>query len=334
MKKSKGLVSVIVPIYKVEKYLRKCIDSILEQTYRNLEIILVDDGSPDDCGRICDEYAEKDPRIKVIHKENGGLSDARNWGIEKAAGDYIAFVDSDDWIKADMIEYLLHGISEYHADIAVCNLYYVSQYKYTVKNYSEDKTYTAKDMLFELFDDKIDNYAWNKLYKRELWSDVRYPVGKNFEDILTIYKVLEKAKNIVVLKEPKYYYLLRDDSISGRRDFKNRLHIYQAVCDRYEDAVQRHPEYKEALVRRVRLWYCHELSYNVVKYKEDRYANLVLLKLLSEFVAKYKKDILSNGDLNYLERKKIKAFSLGTIKGCKKVMFYHRINKFINRENK
>ena len=171
----KDLISVIVPVYKVEKYLEKCIESVLKQTYTNLQIILVDDGSPDNCGKICDEYAKKDSRIEVIHKINGGLSDARNVGINRANGRYIGFVDSDDYIKEDMYEKLINLIKEYDADISICNLYDVIDGKEYVRNKDNGiHEYSRIDILKEILLDKnIQSYAWNKLYKKELFDEIK-----------------------------------------------------------------------------------------------------------------------------------------------------------------
>lgn len=209
------LISIIIPVYKVEKYLEKCIESVLKQTYTNLQIILVDDGSPDNCGKICDEYAKKDSRIEVIHKVNGGLSYARNVGISKAKGRYIGFVDSDDYIKEDMYEILLNLIKEYDADVSICNLYDVIDGKEYIRNKENGiQEYSRLDILKEvLLDKNIQNYAWNKLYKKELFDEIKYPIGKKYEDIGTTFYVFEKCNKIVVTSEPEYYYLKRSDSL-------------------------------------------------------------------------------------------------------------------------
>ena len=321
------LITVIVPIYNVEIYLRKCLDSILTQTYKNLEIILVDDGSPDNCGAICDEYAANDLRIKVIHKVNGGLSDARNAALDIMSGDYVGFVDSDDWIEPDMFEYLLEGINRFSASISICNVINATQYRYTYPNIEKDIIYTSDNALLELFFDRMENYAWNKLYAAALWKDVRFPVGKNFEDILTIYKTFEKASEIAVLKEAKYYYRIRPDSISGGRDFKNRLHMYQAICDRYRDVAPRMPQYRAPLFRRVRNYYCHELSNSIVYNLEYRELNMELLQILAPFVAENKEDIYKILNIKGLERKKFDSFAEGTLEGCKKTLHYHSLMK-------
>ena len=225
-------VSIIVPIYKVEKYLEKCIDSILNQTYKNLEIILVDDGSPDKCPKICDDYAKKDERIKVIHKKNGGLSDARNFGINIATGDYISFIDSDDFISNDYVEYLLNLIVKYDADMSVIlplKFKEESKIKINQKN-AKIKVYSAyKALEVMLYQKEFDNAAWGKLYSRKIIKGIEFPKGKLYEDIGTTYKYILKSNKVVYSNAIKYFYLQRNDSIMGS-DFKSKEldYIYQA----------------------------------------------------------------------------------------------------------
>ena len=321
------LITIIVPVYNVEAYLAECVDSILAQTHRNLEILLVDDGSPDRCPQICDEYAQKDSRIRVIHKPNGGLSDARNAALEVARGEYIAFIDSDDWIAPDMMEYLLHGITGYRASIACCEVTNVYTYRMEYKNLDSDRVYTAEVALNELFFDRMENYACNKLFKAELWKDVRFPVGRNFEDILTIYKTFERADRISVLREPKYFYRIRTDSLSGSRDFKNRLHIYGAVVARYEEAAPRMPKYRAPLFRRVRNYYISELSRAVVNDPAHLEENMQLVALLAPFVAKHKDEIADELHFQKWERQKMDAFAEGTVDGCRRALKYHEQNE-------
>lgn len=230
------LISVIIPVYKVEDFLNRCVDSILDQTYENLEIILVDDGSPDRCGVICDEYAKKDDRIKVIHKENGGLSDARNVGIEAATGDYITFLDSDDWVHMNYLKVLHSLLKSKNADISVCNF---------VKIYSENiPPNTGNAIIYEYSNiDALNQLsgefyvqmvvAWGKLYKTDLFNDIRFPVGKIHEDEFTTYKLLYKAYKVVFTTEPLLYYWQRQDSIMGSGfKIKNRLHAIEAYGER------------------------------------------------------------------------------------------------------
>ena len=231
----KYLISIIIPVYKVEKYLEKCIESVLKQTYTNLQVILVDDGSPDNCGKICDEYAKKDSRIEVIHKVNGGLSDARNVGIAKAKGKYIGFVDSDDYIKEDMYEILINLIKEYDADVSICNLYDVIEGKEYIRNKENGiKEYNRIDILKEvLLDKNIQSYAWNKLYKKELFNEIKYPIGKKYEDIGTTFYIFEKCNKVVVTSEPEYYYLKRADSLVNNVTESTVLDYTEIIIQRY-----------------------------------------------------------------------------------------------------
>lgn len=229
------LISIIIPVYKVEKYLEKCIESVLKQTYTNLQIILVDDGSPDNCGKICDEYAKKDSRIEVIHKANGGLSDVRNVGISKAKGRYIGFVDSDDYIKEDMYEILLNLIKKYDADVSICNLYDVIDGNECIRNKENGiREYSRLDILKEvLLDKNIQSYAWNKLYEKELFDEIKYPIGKKYEDIGTTFYVFEKCNKIVVTSEPEYYYLKRSDSLVNNVTESTVLDYTEIIIQRY-----------------------------------------------------------------------------------------------------
>ena len=221
-----ALVSVIVPIYGVEQYLERCIKSIQNQTYNNLEILLVDDGSPDNCGEICDKYAEKDSRIRVIHKQNGGLSDARNAGIEVASGEYYFLLDSDDWIHKQTIEIMMRMITDNNCDLAICGY----QYAYEGKEYADKKlnltdvlgqykkvnSYRAQEIYFTNPDKRLEyTVAWNKIYHKDLFKNIRYPKGKVHEDEFTTFKLLHEAGNIGIIKEPLYYYFVRNDSIMG-----------------------------------------------------------------------------------------------------------------------
>lgn len=235
------VISIIVPIYKVEKYLEKCIDSIINQDYKNLEIILVDDGSPDRCHQICDEYAQKDSRIKVIHKENGGLSDARNAGIKVATGEYIAFIDSDDYVTENYISTLLYTIKKYDADISACN--YIKLYeglgieKVEPKT-NEDLVMTNIEAMKDLFTlpSNSDVVAWNKLYKTSLFTqnNIEFPKGKLHEDNFTTYKLYYYSNKVVFTNVPCYYYLQRKDSIMGKKFNIKRLDILLALKETEE----------------------------------------------------------------------------------------------------
>ncbi|PPL00253.1 glycosyltransferase family 2 protein [Parapedobacter indicus] len=208
------LISVIVPVYKVEDYLERCVDSILIQTYRNLEIILVDDGSPDNCPIICDEYTRKDNRIRVIHRENGGLSEARNSGLDVAKGEFISFVDSDDAVHPQFIESLYKGIVQTGSDFAVCGFQSFSEESEIKTDFSSHEVYSyaGTDLLNGSYNIEYI-VAWNKLYKKEIWQNLRYPKGKYHEDEFVFHLVFYSAKKICRIKLPLYYYFRRENSI-------------------------------------------------------------------------------------------------------------------------
>lgn len=219
MNKIKPLVSIIVPCYNVEQYLPKCIDSILSQTYRNLEIWLVDDGSPDNCGTICDEYAQKDARIKVIHQQNRGLSDARNAALDVMTGEYVVYIDSDDYISPTHVEGLYHLIEKYSAQVAVNSFcaFMENTEPYPAKKSNRDIVLEPGTKAVEamFYQEMFDTAACGKIYEAGLFDDVRYPSGLLFEDLPTTYRLLLKAEKVVFNEEQSYFYLLRSNSIEG-----------------------------------------------------------------------------------------------------------------------
>ena len=213
------LISVIVPVYKVEQYIRKCVDSIVNQTYSNLEIFLVDDGSPDKCGEICDEYAKVDGRIQVIHKGNGGLSDARNIAIDRAKGDYIMLVDSDDWLERGACEFLVETIQQQQSDLVCFGIAGVLP-SGKIKKYIKTETatlLTPSEAIGYLltYGGGVGNFAVNKIYSRTLFEGIRYPKGKLYEDNGTTYKLFHQENRIYVTDQVLYNYLLRPGSISA-----------------------------------------------------------------------------------------------------------------------
>ena len=238
------LISVIVPIYNVEPYLSKCIDSIRNSTLQDMEIILVDDGSPDRCGQICDEYAAIDSRIRVIHKENGGISSARNVGLDIARGELIGFVDSDDWIEPDMYEFQYKNLMKEDADISVCGVY--EQRGNTESALGDTSLYAVVSghdaIQIYLKDIVLGNATWNKLYRRKMFSQVRFPVGRIFEDSFIMPGLIDSASRVVYDLTPKYHYLRRAGSLSAQhyrpelRDYVDAFKtIYSYVGQRYPD---------------------------------------------------------------------------------------------------
>ena len=229
------LISIIIPIYKVEDYLCRCVDSIINQTYQNLEIILVDDGSPDKCPQICDEYAQKDSRIKVIHKENGGLSDARNAGMEVATGDYISYIDSDDWVSLDFFEVLIENAIQNDSDVIECSVVKVYENSEVCMNEEDEsvQNFNTEDALQELIGEKnFRQHVWNKLYKTEIVKDILFPVGKLNEDEFWTYKIFGNAKTVTRIHKTMYFYFQRGDSIMGKQYSLSRLDVLEALSER------------------------------------------------------------------------------------------------------
>lgn len=261
------LISVIVPVYKVEKYLDECVQSILNQSYNDLEIILVDDGSPDNCPQMCDTWAARDKRIKVIHKPNGGLSSARNAGLDICTGEYIAFVDSDDWIKPNMIESMLDVIERENADICACKI--LSCYPDRKVSWGGD-VYTVGDseaMLDRLYSDSIFPVCtWNKLYRKELWKDFRFPVGKICEDAFTTYLLLHKAKKIVQITEALYCYRIRSESIMTSAFSKRSMDEEEAWRHNYEFIKENYPR----LYRKAFSFYLQSVNVLIHRIKEEQ----------------------------------------------------------------
>ncbi len=225
IKNSEVLISIIMPIYKAEDYLNNSITSILNQTLENFELILVDDGSPDNSGKICDELALNDNRIKVIHKENGGASTARNAGLDIAQGEFIAFVDSDDWIEPNMFETLFNLAKEHNADISQCN--YIKVENEDEKIINDDKeiiiSFNNIESLNNLYNEMYVSTVvlWNKIYKKSLFNKIRFPNMRIFEDEAIMYKLLFESKKLVYTNKKLYYYRNTPDSIMDAKFDKN-----------------------------------------------------------------------------------------------------------------
>lgn len=319
-----GLISIIVPVYKVEKYIHKCIESIIQQTYKRLEIILVDDGSPDNCGQICDEYAQLDKRIKVIHKKNGGQSEARNIGLDIAKGEYIGFVDSDDYIEKNMFEILHKNMIKFDADISITNIVTVQKAKKEImENYDSIKIYDKNNIMRALLNNNITNYIYNKLYKKDLWKDIRFPVGRILEDMDVMYRILEKTNRIVCTNKTAYYYLIREDSSIAKVNVKVTEDLKETVNKRYQYLKERHPELLDILIP-IRLYNimqyhdnlatCGETTiYNSVEYNEE-------YEFYRQNFKKYKRELCK-------ERKIRKKFEFFLLFKNKKIFYNYSIIK-------
>ena len=277
------LISVIVPVYKVENFLKRCVDSIINQTYRNLEIILVDDGSPDNCGRICDEYQKRDSRVRVIHKDNGGLSDARNAGIEIATGQFLGFVDSDDYIAPDMYEHLYSILVNNNADISVCSASIVQEGGRP--EYTDDEkilVFHGQGILYSLVYEK--KFTVNKLYKRQVFDGVEFPVGMLYEDLATTYRLMEQANTIVVSFAKKYAYVQRNGSIMNQTAFKMKTDKIAIIDEMWKHFSQKNRPQKKELLAGVIMYIINDIFKMMGRKKLEN--NPEYRECLSKFVKK------------------------------------------------
>ncbi len=274
--KTNPLISVIVPIYKVEAYLDRCVESIVNQTYKNLEIILVDDGSPDNCPRMCDDWAKKDNRIKVIHKSNGGLSDARNAGMAVANGELMGFVDSDDYISEDMYQALYDDMVENDSDISACGVEMVWEENGQVRALTISGTYLLTNeeaMRATIEETFIKQPVWYKLYKTEQIKELCFPVGKYHEDVFWTYRAVAKAKKVSIFDNKCYFYVQRGESIMGDGYSSKRLDSIEAAEQRCEYINQNYPNLA-ALAQMRFIGMCLFNSQQLLKWKIEDYKEL------------------------------------------------------------
>lgn len=268
------MISVIVPIYNVEKYLHRCIESIINQTYTNLQIILVDDGSPDNCGIICDEFAQKDSRIKVIHQKNKGVSAARNAGLEVATGEYVGFVDPDDYIDEQMYGNMLDALRETNSDLVICGYDYVNEQGNVLRPYEEKdvQILTQKEYMSMQFDmpPTIRHTVWNKLFKARSWGNLRFPENlKSSEDVVVLTEYAKRIEKIIFIHKPLYLNTVREGSAThGGLNIESLSDSFLAHEKMYRESIIAYPElYNHALA--FTLDVC-TLKYNEVKRKYEQ----------------------------------------------------------------
>ncbi|MCI9078407.1 MAG: glycosyltransferase [Lachnospiraceae bacterium] len=301
-KTNNPLVSIIVPVYKVEKELSRCMQSILRQTYENIEIILVDDGSPDKCPEMCDKYAELDDRIRVIHKENGGLSDARNVGLDNIKGEYISFIDSDDWVDKKFIEILVKNLENTDSDIAICGYRMVNDRgetrPYTINMPKE--VLSKNQALHELFaQHKYGCMACTKLYRKYLFENVRFPKGKFFEDIAVSLPVFKQIKRCIIVQDMLYYYFQRENSIVNSTFSMEKLEMLefsQCMIDYSHRHGHKYDNEAEAFYLKSVLMILLQ-AYKDIKIRDAKKASMFLKKELK----KHKKYIWNNV---YIEKRR------------------------------
>ena len=249
------LISIIVPVYNVEKYLPRCIDSILMQTYSNFEVILVNDGSEDGSGQICDEYAAKDSRIKVIHQSNAGVAAARNVALRSASGDYLGFVDSDDYISSDMCEKVMKLFNQYDVDVVTFDCCRVAE---DGKELGRTETLdegilSQENALAELMRGHMNNYMWNKVFKRRVFEGIRFPEGRVWEDMAITHQLFLSADKLYCTTDILYYYCARRDSIIATIGEKALGDIYLARYNSYTELKEIYPHVAELVFPRVAL---------------------------------------------------------------------------------
>ena len=272
-------ISIIVPVYNVEKYLNKCVNSILNQTYKNIEVILVDDGSPDNCGKICNDYAEKDNRVKVIHKKNGGLSDARNVGIKIANGDYLGFVDSDDWIEPQMYQRLIENAVKYNADISVGGVVDLieengkfEQVKTTLDGKVVNYVLSKKEAMKKYF---LGSWAaWDKLYKRSIFDNIEYPVGIINEDEAIVLKQLDRCSRVCYTNEVFYNYVHRAGVSSiTQENFSKKKLVVVDICKKNLDFIKKYypdlVEYAEYKYFLRLMWCLNHMAVSKQDFRDD-----------------------------------------------------------------
>lgn len=296
-------ISIIVPVYKVEVYLQRCIDSIMIQTFKDFELILVDDGSPDNCPKICDEYAKRDKRIHVIHQKNAGLSAARNTGIDwvfsNSNSEWLTFVDSDDWIHPRMLELLIKAVEECRVDIGICG------YKKTSGDELEVDSDSIKYQLWNTEDFFVHfnvncTVAWGKLYKRVCFSTVRYPVGKIHEDEFTTYKIVFKYEKVAFIEFPLYAYFINPKGIMRSKWSPSHLDGIEARLEQIAYFEEHHFESAEIKTAKTLLWLIEDQLTAAEKFGEKRIA-VYLRGLLKKEMKKYKKRLkLSPNRASYL----------------------------------
>lgn len=290
-------ISIIVPIFNVEKYLERCINSILNQSFKDFELILIDDGSTDNCPYICDKFSNIDKRIKVFHKKNGGLSDARNYGLSKSTSEYIVFIDSDDWISNIYLETLYNISQKNKCDIVECDIIKTNtetnDYEIDINQLSYNvEIYQPKEALKLLIKDSIfHQYVWNKLYKRNTINDIIFRKGKTNEDEFWTYQIFGNANKIAKVDIPLYYYFERDNSIMRKKYNINRLDALDAKVERQEYISKNHPELSD--LSQINLFesciFQGQLSIKYLKNKDLEYAKTKISTIINLYKPSYKK---------------------------------------------
>ncbi len=320
---SKPLISIIIPMYNVQDYIEKCLKSVIEQTYTNIEVLIIDDGSKDNSYNLAKQFLQNDNRIKIIQQENGGLSDARNTGIIKAKGDYLFFLDSDDYIPPYCIEYLYDLISSNKTKISIGAHTILKNKKSIYKGIGKNqiKVYSQKEILKEiLYDVNVDLSAWAKLYKKELFKNIKYPKGLCFEDTATTYKLLYLCDKVSVGGNSVYFYNIRQNSITTKSDFSKKIQLIENTKEMCSSILEKYPDLEDYTNKRIVWSYFSTLnqylkSNNKKQFKTDK--NEIVKYLKSK-----KNEILKKEIYGKKEKFGIILLSLG-------LPIYNIVRKFV-----
>lgn len=321
-------ISVIVPVYNVEDLLSKCVDSILDQSFKDFELLLIDDGSKDKSGCICEEYAKKDSRISVYHKKNGGLSSARNYGVERALGNYITFIDSDDFIDKSMLEILHNNMIDNNVDLSITGVRDIYDRKSSIDADREKMLLNSEETLkLMLMGKKINVYAVSKLYKRSIFEEIEYPVGKAYEDSYIIVDILKKCSTVFVDTIPQYNYYHRADSITTLSYSDRDLDYIEAWTLNYDKIKDAFPNLGDLGLRRVCFSYFFVLDKILLANKERETTNT---KDIVNFLRQNSAFILNNP---YFSRNR--KFALRLLKINLKLYkpFPYIMNRYVQKSN-
>jgi len=293
MENNKDLISVIVPIYNVEQYLKRSLDSILKQTYKNIEVVLINDGSTDKSRDICEEYQKKDKRVKLINKKNEGVAIARNTGLENSSGNFITFVDSDDVIELDYIECLYNVLLKTKSDISICSFFDVYDEKYICeKKETVIKEFNVEEALESLlYENEVDASPWAKLFKKDLFENINFGTYRKFEDFATIYKLIMKCNKICYINQKKYYYYHRNNSLMRNKFSESNLDVLEINKDMNKEIIKVYPNMYLALNNRMMCTYFY-LIRNIDKKKYKLIYNEAI-----DFIKKNRKEIFYNKNI-------------------------------------
>ncbi len=303
---NKDIISVIIPVYNTEKYLSKCLETVTNQTMTNLDILLIDDGSTDNSGKICDEWANKDTRIRVFHKKNEGIAAVRNLGLKEANGKYIAWVDSDDYVELNFLEILYNQLIDNHADMSMCNFYGVLGEELTFDGASRifNAIYSPEQFMEKVYTSGFFSVLWNKLVKREAYKNVSFPVGRRFEDSATMRCLSNNCDKIVVCDMPLYYYRRHESSITlKKRTPKEAAKFLMENCQWIEEDIQAYCENGNTKLRlKAEKYLCNAIimQYNELD-KTDK-------KIFKKIYKRYAKNVLKGDERFRVKAKYITAY--------------------------